>query len=178
MTEELPDQQLPKSEVNTTPYAIKFGIIGGLLCIVISVILYITDLQFESWSKWMTTLAMIVILFIGLRSIARDHPGMEVEYGKLFGAGMVITLIITVLSIGYFLIYVYVIDPDFINATMEITRQKMQEQGLSEDQIEKALSISAKFMTPPVMSVIASISTIIVGAIFSAIAAAVFKKEK
>jgi hypothetical protein len=178
MSDELQGQQLPKSEVNATPYALKFGIIGGLICIVVSVILYITGLQFESWANWLNTLVLLAVIIIGLRTINREHPGLEVGFGTLFGAGMIITLTVGILSVAYFLIYVYVIDTDFINATMEISRQKMQERGMSEDQIEKALYISAKIMTPPVMACIAMITTLLLGALISVISAAIFKKEK
>jgi Protein of unknown function (DUF4199) len=178
MPEELIDKPLPAGNVQATPYAVRFGVIGGLICVVISVILYITELQFESWAKWLTTLAMFVIICIALRTISREHPQQNVEFGTLMGAGMVITLLITLISIGYFLIYVYVIDTEFIEATMEISRQKMTEAGMSEDQIDSALSISSKIMTPPIMAGIGAITSIILGSVISIIAAAIFKHEQ
>jgi hypothetical protein len=71
-----------------------------------------------------------------------------------------------------------VIDTEFIQSTMEISRQKMMESGMSEDQIDTAMSISAKIMTPPVMAGIATVTSLILGAVFSIIASAIYKQEK
>lgn len=164
--------------VSALPHAIRFGIVGGLLCVVVSVVLYIADLQFESWAKWISSLVMVLTIVLGLRAVREEHPGMEVGFGTLFGAGMLITFIIAVMTIVYFYIYLYAIDPDFIQSTIEVSRQKMVENNLSEAQIEKAMEISKKIMTPGLMGGIALLTTLILGGIFSLIAAALFKQEK
>ena len=44
------------------------------------------------------------------------------------------------------------IDASFIENMMDETRRKMEEQGnMSDEQIEQAMNITSKFMTPEVM---------------------------
>lgn len=90
---------------------------------------------------------------------------------------MLITLTIAVISIAYFMLYTNVIDVDFVDNLLEISRQEMEKRGMSEEQIEKGLEMSKKFMTPGLMIAFSLFGTLVFGAIAALIAAAVHKKE-
>lgn len=165
-------------ELSIKDNAIKFGVIGGLLGIIISLVLYFADLQFESWSKWLQTLIMISTIILGIKVIADANKGKLISFGGLFKAGMIITIIVTIISIVYFLIYTNFIEIDFVGKVLEESRKQMAEKGLSEEQIDQALSMSKSFMSPGIMVVFSLIGSLIFGAIASVIGAAIFKNEK
>ncbi len=158
--------------------AIKFGIIGGLGGVIVSLILFFANLQYESWSKWLQSIVMIVAIIAGIRAIADANKNKLVPFGSLFSGGMLITVIISVISIIYFLVYSNLIETNFIDNLLEVSRKQMAEKGLSEEQVDAAIEMSKKFMSPAIMTVISLISSLIMGAIVSLIGAAIFKKEK
>ena len=53
----------------------------------------------------------------------------------------------------------------------------MQEQGLSDEQIQTAIQMQSKFMTPVMMTVMGFVSSLIIYALISLIFAATMKKE-
>ncbi|MDB5228545.1 MAG: hypothetical protein JWN78_2738 [Bacteroidota bacterium] len=179
MENETIDQSLPESgNPDTKPYTLKFGIIGGFASVIVSLILYFTNMQFASWAKWLSTLILFIIIILGLKAIANGNRNKIIPFGTLFGAGMKITLIITIISVIYFVIYMNFIETDFIAKILDASRQQMAEKGLSEEQIDRAVEMSSKFMSPWLMIVFMVIGSLIFGAIASLIGAAIYKKEK
>jgi hypothetical protein len=53
----------------------------------------------------------------------------------------------------------------------------MEKKGMAEEQIEQAMAIMGKMMTPEITAVIGFFGAVIVGLIASAIMAAIMKKE-
>lgn len=179
MSNETIDQQLPASgNLDIKTNAIKYGIIGGLAGILISLILFFANLQYESWSKWLQSVVMIAAIILGIKAIADANKYKLVPFGSLFSGGMIVTVIIAVISVVYFLVYSNFIETNFLENLMDVSRKQMTEKGLSEEQIDAAMKISEKFMSPAIMTVISLISSLIMGAIISLIGAAIFKKDK
>lgn len=178
MSNETIDSHLPQKEkVDLKKGSIQFGVIGGLASIIVSLILYFANLQLEPWAKWISSLVLIGAVILGIRAIAKQNQNLELPFGTLFGGGMLVTLIITIFTIAYFLFYIKLIEPDFVDKILDISRQQMAQKGLNDDQIEKAVEMSKKFMTPGLMVLFSSIGTLLIGAIASLIGAAIFKKE-
>ncbi len=173
------DQQLPApGNIDIKTNAIKFGIIGGLGGVIVSLILFFGNLQYESWSKWLQSVVMIVAIIAGIKAIADANKNKAIPFGRLFKGGMLTTLIIAIISILYFQLYSNIIEPDFVEHILEESGKQMAEKGLSEEQIDKALEMSKTFMSPGIMSVISFFSSLLMGALISVIGAAIFKNEK
>ena len=175
--ETINQQTRQEGEIDIKSNAVKYGIIGGLGGIIISLILFFLHMQFESWAKWLQTFIMLSAIILGIRAIAEDNRNKLVPFGTLFKGGMMITLIVAIISIIYFLIYSNFIETDFVDKILEVSRQKMADKGLSEEQTDRAIEMTKKFMSPVFMTVIALISNLIIGAVTSVIGAAIFKKE-
>ena len=179
MSNELSDQPLPdKNGIDIKTNAVKFGLIGGFAGILVSLSIFFANLQYESWSKWLQSLVMLAAIILGIKAIADANKVKLISFGDLFKGGMLITFILSLISILYFLVYSNIIEPDFIDNLMDVSKKEMLEKGLSEEQTETALNISRKFMSPGIMAVISLVSSLIIGAITSAIGAAIFKNEK
>ncbi len=178
MENETIDHPLPQGDPEIKPYTVKFGIIGGFASVIISLILYFTNMQFASWAKWLPTLLLFAIIILGLKAIVDNNKNKIIPFGSLFGAGMTITLIISIFSVVYFVIYLNLIDPDFISKVLDASRQQMAQKGLSDEQIERAIEMSSKFMSPGLMIVFMVLGSLLFGAIASLIGAAIYKKER
>ena len=179
MSNETIDQQLPpnqKIEINS--YAVKFGIIGGLISIIISLTLFFTGMELKTVLKWLPTVAMIAIIILGLKSVADENKNREITFGTLFKTGMIITTIIAIISIVYFLVYINFIDTGFIEKVLDASRVQMAEKGLGEEQIDNAIEMTKKFMSPGIMVAFSLIGNLVFGAVTSLIGAGIFKKEK
>ncbi len=166
-----------KQTIEIKDAAIKFGLIGGLAGILISLILFFSNLQYETWAKWLQSLIMLITIFLGVKSIADAHKNRIIPFGILFKSGMFITVSITLISVVYFFVYANFIETDFVNNLLDLSRKQMAERGLSEEQIEQGIELSKKFMSPGIMAVISTFSSLIIGAIVSLISAAVLKKD-
>lgn len=179
MSDDTLDKQIPdRSPLNIKSTAIRFGIIGGMGCVLVSVGLFLADLQFENWARWIGTLVLILAVIFGIKAIAAENERKSKPFGSLFGAGMLITLIIALISIFYFFLYLNFIETDFAGKVLEVSRQQMMEKGLNEDQIDKALEMTRKFTSPWIMAVFALIANLFFGTIGSLIGAAIFKEDK
>ena len=121
---------------------------------------------------------MIIIIIISLRQIAEENKNYTISFGALFKAGMIITLVTAIIMVVYFIIYANFIEPNFIDKILEVTKENLATKGLSEDQVDAALEMSKKFMSPTIMAVTSLISNLIIGAIAAAIGAGIFKNEK
>ncbi len=161
---------------NNNNAVIKLGIISGLILILISFILFFTDSTYAPWAKWISTALMFCLIIFSQKILSSDYH--KISFGKIFGMGFKITLIITLLSLLYMVIYTNVLDVNFNEKVVEVARESMEKKGtLSEEQIDAALKMSKKFMTPAFMYIMLIVSNLIFGSIFSVIGAAVFKKE-
>lgn len=179
MSNDALDKPLPdRSPVVLKNTSVKFGIIGGMSCILVSVGLFLTNMQFENWARWLGVVVLILVVILGIRTIAEENKNKIIPFGSLFGGGMLITLIIALMSILYFFLYLNFIETDFTRKVLEISRQQMAEKGLSEEQIEKSLEMAKTFTSPWIMAVFALLGNLFFGALASLMGAAIYKKEK
>lgn len=167
-----------KGELNFKDTAIKFGIITGLVSIILSLIFYFINVEYDSWSRYVSILISMILVFIGVKNIAAENANKLISFGSLFKAGMLITLILAIISIVYFFIYTNFINTDFMDGLMQVQKEQMADKGLSEEKIETAMEMAQKFSSPIFMTITSFITFIVIGAISSAIGAAIYKKEK
>lgn len=170
------DSQLKESPGNNSNAVIKLGVISGLILVLFSFILYFTDSSFKPWAGWLSTVVMFSLLVFSQKIISDDFD--KISFGKVFGMGFKITLIIIVFSLVYFFIYTNFLESDYIEKAMVVARESLEKkEKLSAEQIDSALEMSKKFMTPTFMALTLFIATLIKGCIFSLPGAAFFKKD-
>lgn len=181
MSNESIDQPIKIREngkLNFKNSATKFGIITGLVSIILSLVFYFTNVEYDTWSRYVSILISMILIFIGVKSIADENANKFISFGSLFKAGMLITLILAIISIAYFYIYTNFINTDFMDGLMQVQKEQMADKGLSEEKIETAMEMAQKFSSPIFMTITSFLTFIVIGAISSAIGAAIYKKEK
>jgi hypothetical protein len=155
-----------------------WGAILGFVGIIYSVILYMLDQHLNQTLGYLGILITIIVLIIGIRSFRDNVRGGILPFGPAFTFGFVVILVSSVIGIIYAYILWTVIDPDIITRMKDMQMEKMLEQGLPEDAVDRAMEISGKFTTPLMMTIFGLVSQVFMGTIVALIIAAIFKKNE
>ena len=162
---------------STTSVGLRYGLITGLVSIIISFGLNIAHLE-QSPAKWLTLAVMIAGIVLGQQAFKKLN-GEFMSYGQGLGVGVVVAGVSAVLSAAFSYIYVTFIDPEMTARLLDKARADMEAQGkLNDAQIDQAMHWSAMFMQGPALVAIALVGGIVMGLLVSLITAAVLKNPK
>ncbi len=162
---------------STARIALKWGLIIGLISVVLSTASSMTDLWKQGWAAWLAYLIIAGGIVMALKEFKEANSGF-LNFGQALGLGTLTTAVMSLISGLYGTIYFNFIDPTMPEKMMNHQRDKMSEQGLSDEQIEQAMEITAKFMTPSMIFLLTIFIYILAGFIFSLIIGAIMKKSK
>ncbi len=160
--------------------ALNYGVLLALLSIVLQVISYVLDVHIDRpW--WLTVLQLLIsvsVIVYGIKAFKTENTSF-LTLSQALKTGLAISLVAGIIAVVFNYIFMNFIDPDFIQKTLDFSREQMIENypDMSQAQIESSLEISAKFMTPWIMSAFAIIATLFFGFIISLFAGLVMKKN-
>lgn len=166
-------EQLP---VNANKAATKWALIYVLTAIIITYIIQFSNLDPNSSVKYLSYIPFIAFLLLTQKEY-KDQLGGYIKFGDAFSAGFRFALFSGILLAVFIYIYLTFLSPEVLTKTMELQRDKMAEQGLSNEQIDKGIDIGKKYGAI-FGAVGAAIAYAIMGVIISLIGAAIFKKER
>jgi uncharacterized membrane protein YciS (DUF1049 family) len=153
------------------------GLMLALVLIVIDLIGGFAHLRFESWFKWISTfVAMIAIIVFCIQFGKQRTEG--VTFGKVFGYGFRISLIVSAMMVVYTLLSFYVIFPELIDQILTKTRTDLQAAGKSDAVIDTSVAMTKKFMQPVPLSIFVFLATLFFNTIASLLGAAFTKKSE
>ncbi len=119
----------------------------------------------------------IVGIVMGMRARRAEYPAHQpFTYARALGAGILVALFAGLFAASFHLLYITVINPDFMVVTKELQVQAMEKQGLSSDQIDQAMKMTGMFMHPAVQFIFSILFLSIFGTIVSLIAAIFVKR--
>ncbi len=121
---------------------------------------------------------VVFVSFIVLGSINyRKNNNEFMSYGQGVGQGVLVSLFGSIL-LGFFTYAFFKFaSPESLQEIIDMTESKLEDQGLSEDQIEMTMKMQTKIMTPGIMGIITIFTYVFLGLIVSLITAAILKKE-
>lgn len=169
-------------EQQTTPNLMKTtmtsGAILGAALVIFTLILYMTGLTFSKGISYLSFLLLIGGIVLGIKNYKDQDQGF-ISYGRALGVGMLTTLFASIIVALFTYILYTLIDPSLVEKGMEMARAQMAAKGnLTDEQMEMAMNISKKFMSPGVLAFMTILSYAFFGLIFSLIIAAFMKKDK
>lgn len=157
--------------------AMVYGLYLSLVLVLFSVILYATGLilnQKLGYVSLVLTVAGIIFAQITYRN--KELNG-SISYGQAVGFGVAIMLFAGIVTALYTMILYSFIDPGLIDQMKTMQEQAMAQKGLNEDQIEQAMAIASKMMSPGWMSIMGLVGSVISGLIVSLITSIFVKKQ-
>lgn len=161
--------------------ALPYGLILALATIVISVIVYVTGMTYEQpwWQSLLNFLIMTACIVYALKAFKKDNGGF-LSIGESLKTGLAVALVAGIIGSIFTYIFVSFIEPDFAINMLEATRVKMIDQNpnMTEEQMEMALGMTEKMMSPGIMVAIGIIASLFFGFIISLISGLIMKQNK
>lgn len=118
------------------------GIIISLILIVLTLVLYFTNLYTQQWSQYIG----FVIFLGGIIWAVRNH-GKELDYtatfGNLFGFGFKTAAVITCIMILYTILSGYIFPDIKEKIIANATEQALAKPGVDEEQVRKGMEMFA-----------------------------------
>ena len=156
--------------------AMIYGLYIGIVLTLYSVIFYVTGLYLNEKLGYVVLLVYIAcIVFTQIHYRNRELNGF-ISYGQAVGFAVAAMLFGGIIH-GLYSIIISNIDPGMIEQIKTIQEDAMLQKGMSEDQIEAAMSIMSKMMTPGWMSMIVLLSAVFYGTIVSLISSIFIKRQ-
>ncbi|WP_051049887.1 DUF4199 domain-containing protein [Nafulsella turpanensis] len=165
----------PQTQPGVWSVGMKGGLYTGLVFIVFSLITFLAELQQDSG---LSTIFMVISFIVGIyltHKAFKDQGNGFMSYGQGLGLGVVLGLVSGIIGSLFSVIYMTFIDETIIARQMEIARIQLEEQGMSDAQIEQAMEISEMMMSPVALFFIGILTYIVVSFIVSLIVSAFTK---
>ena len=159
--------------------ALNFGLILSLAMILLSLLWYILDLSTNKavgYVGYAVLLAGIIISEINYRD---RKLGGYITYGKSLSTGFLTGLFASIIVGIYTFIYFTVIAPEMVDILIRAAEDNMIEKSpdLTDDQLDMAMNMTRKMMTPLGMSFWATLSNIFFSLIFALIVSIFVRKD-
>ena len=166
-------------KLSTGKFAMNYGLILGVVMILISIITYVTGLALEGaqWPNWIYYIIFPIIVIYAI-SQYKKHNANLLSLGEAIKVGLTIAVVSALVNIIYGLIFNYVIDPEFMGQMADVIRDKMLENpGMTEELVDQQMKFVEIFMNPLLGSAMFIGLSMIFGLIYSLIAGLIMKKE-
>ncbi|MGY3087886.1 uncharacterized membrane protein (DUF485 family) [Hymenobacter sp. UYAg731] len=169
-------------ETNATPVTptsvgLRYGLLTGLVSIIISFALNIVQLE-QSPAKWLSIVILTGGISLAQRFFKQQNAGF-MSYGEGLSMGMMLTLVSGVMGAVFSYIYISFMDNGMIARMLDKARTDMESRGgASDEQIDQAMQMTAKFMTPVAISLLVVLFSLLFGLAISLVVSAVNKNPK
>lgn len=174
------------TSVSARPLAMRYGLIGGLVSIIIGLVLQLTGVSnpLEQYSAGNIIAGLLSwgIIAAAVYMTIKQHRDEDlngwISMGKGFGIGMLVILIIAVLQSAWSVIYMEVINPTLMEEIMDNAMEKALEEGkMTEEQMEASQGMMGFFASSWFVAVSSLVATLLMGLIVSLLMALFLKKE-
>lgn len=156
--------------------AMNFGAMLGLSAMIISFVLQIAKIRDGALPQVSLLSVFVLFIILGIRGLRTRWQGF-ISYGQALAQGVLISLFGAIL-LGFFTyVFFAFASPESIQEIKDIAEIQMENQGLDSEQIEMALEMQSKFMTPGIMGIMVVLTYVFLGTIVSLIASAFLKKD-
>jgi len=161
--------------------ALNFGLLLALASIFLQVISYVTNNHIDQpwWIIVLSTIISVGIYVYALKTFRTDNGGF-MSLGQALKVGMAAAVISGLIYALYFYVFTTVIEPDFMQQTLDFRNAEMMEQNpnMTQEQMDAAAEVQQMFMQPWLMSAFTIIGSLFWGFIISLIAGLILKRSQ
>ncbi|MDZ4821975.1 MAG: DUF4199 domain-containing protein [Flavobacteriales bacterium] len=160
------------------PNALRYGAIIGFIVIIEALLFYTMKMDQTGWLVgligWLTH---IVAIFIVLRHYRDKVNGGFMAYGQGVGLATLTGLVVGIIGAIWMVIYMKFINTGFALAIEEKAIEDMQSQGMSDSEMEMAMSMASFFWSPAFIALASLLGSVLMYLILGLIASAFIKKD-
>jgi hypothetical protein len=172
------------ASVSFWPTAIRYGLIGGLIYCIYTLIGSMSGLTTGDFGMVASSLSSLLVFVVSIGLIVfavKKHRDKElggyISIGRVIVIGLVVSLISWGISTLFTYVYINFIDPSFLDNIMANMEEMMTSFGLPEEQLEEAINQTRKGFEPARMIKNLLIMTGVFGLIISGIVGLIMKKD-
>jgi hypothetical protein len=161
---------------------INYGLILGILTILVNVIAYMTNgisVERPFWEKALGWIVFIGVIYMAIKKFREANNGL-LSLGQAIKTGLGVAVIGGLITGIYIFVFFNFIEPAALETILESIQEKALEQNpdMSDEQIEMTLKMTKMFMSPTAMIFMTLIGNLIMGLIVSLITGLFLKKEE
>jgi hypothetical protein len=170
-------------KVSNAVLALKWGVIGGISSFILTLITKYSGLEedFSETLGWVSFLATLfintTILYLALKEVRSNQDDL-ISYGQGLGNSLLIGAVWGVISGGFNYVYLNFIDQGVLQKQLDIAREKLESQGLTESQIEDAEKITKMMLGPGIQFMIIVFFSVLFTFLLGLIVSAILRREK
>ena len=171
---------MESQKVTVGSFAKNYGLVLGLVLILISVLMYVTGLQLkgEQWPMYIYYAIFPAVIIYAISQYKKSNANL-LSLSEAIKVGLLIAVISAIVFAVYGLIFNYIIDPEFQGLAMEALRDKLLENpNMTEELVEQQMVMIEKFSSPLLGTAIWIALSAFFGLIYSLIGGLVMKKEE
>ena len=169
------------NKISTKQIAINFGLLLSAYNIFTGLLLVFLNLHYQNNSTiGLINLGVIIgVIIYGIYHLKKLNDGY-IKISEALKTGIGISLVSGTVSAVYSIILVYIIDPDFIEKTLEFQKQIMLEKdkNLTLENANKMVDLQKKLAGPLTTSGFIIIFNLFIGFIVSIVGGVIFNKSQ
>ena len=162
----------------TSSVAIRYGLLTGLLYVIFLFVVFVAGLEASTAVGWLGLVFPVGGIYLAHQHYKTQNSGF-MSYGQGLGIGVLLSIVSGLITGVFNYVYRTFIDPEMNGRMLETVRTKMEEGGnMSDEQIDGALKMSAKFSSGPVGFAVGLVVAVISGFIIALIISAFTKHNR
>lgn len=147
--------------VTTRSAGMRYGVILSVISIVLFLGMTFADVDMtQGIGRWVSIPVYLVVIYLAQKYYMDNGDGF-MSYGQGMGVTWWLGLISSAIYTVFFYIYIKFIDGSFVETIKQRQMDQMAERGMSEEQIDQAMSFAGAFMTPEAMFIFGLVGGII-----------------
>ena len=154
--------------VTTRSAGIRYGLILGVASIAFFVVMNVAGLDMQGPLSYLGWLITIAVIFFAHKYFKENGDGY-MTIGQGVGVGFWTGLVSTFISAPFTYIYIKFIDSAFLENIKDKQIEKMQEQGMSDEQIDQGMKMAEMFMSAEAILIMGIFGGLIMALIFAVI---------
>ena len=137
--------------VTTRSAGTRYGVIMAVISIVLFIIMSLAEIDMsQGIGRWASIPIYLVVIYLAQKYYLDNGDGF-MSYGQGMGITWWLGLVSTAIYMAFFYIYIKFIDSSFVETVKQNQMDQMAQRGMSDAQIEQAMSFSEAFMSPEAM---------------------------
>lgn len=183
MSDILDQRTVNPDSVSPRPTAMRYGLLGGLAMIVLNLVFYLSEMldlskaSFISLPNLTNYALMIAVVVLALRYHRDQELGGYLPFTRCLGMGWWLGLTMGIVGAIWAYIFFQFVAPDLVETIREMQIEQMQDQGLSEEQIEQSEKYMAMFTSPGAMAILSIFGNVLMTIIIALFAGLFMKKD-